>query len=394
MTIHRSTYGSPSLTLIGCCLGFAVLAAGCGGGGSGGRRGADNRPAFMPGQSKPPPGFPAQRDVPLDPALVSAARQALQDLLKSDLPSDRAHAIEGLRDTLPAEATGPVLAGLDDSNQIVRFAAAFAAGELKLVAARPKLQSMANDPDPKVRVAVRFALHVLGDSSRTADLEAYATDFGPEGKKVRGATAMVLGRLREPTAANVLRLLRVDPDDAVRQQAEESLFLLNDERAPKAIVGYISGSKFPDDQMFGLMVLAEARRPQYRNHAREQLSFDDPDARASGRLTGGYLEVALVAARALGAMGADDGYGVAMRGAKGGTPLHRALAAAAFGEIGRTDAQPYLAKLLEDATRQQDVKPSKDGGESDVRAAAATAILRIARHPKRYSPAGDLVSGG
>ena len=71
------------------------------------------------------------------------------------------------------------------------------------------------------------------------------------------------------------------------------------------------------------------------------------------------------AARAAGMLGSDEGYGVAMQGEKSADPRQRALAAMAYGAIGRSDAQPRLAKLLKDV-------------DPDVRLAAANAIMQIA----------------
>ena len=61
-----------------------------------------------------------------------------------------------------------------------------------------------------------------------------------------------------------------------------------------------------------------------------------------------------------------------------GDRTRRVLAAGAFGTIGRSDAQPYLATLLKDP-------------ESEVRAAAATAILLIAKDPKKFNNRGQIV---
>jgi HEAT repeat protein len=363
-----------SLQRVSCVLGFALVAAilfACGGGGSGKNLGA------APGPSKPPPSFPAPRDVPIDPALVATARAELDAMLKSDFPSIRAHAIEAYRDSLPAESEGPILNQMDVNNPIVRFAAAMAAGDLRLSAAKPKLLARLRDPDPVVRVAILYALHRLGDTSHSQALEDCALDFSARGTQVRGATAMVLGRLNEPTVGNILRKLAADSNAAVRQQAEEALFLHHDDRGRNAIISYTS-SKYPDDQMFGLLVLAGAKEPAYRNHARAELTNEE------------FPEVALVAARACGEMNADDGYGVAMKGAKSGDWRRQSLAAQAFGAIGRTDAQPYLAELLKvQAANPNDDKKVREAAE--VRAAAAAAILRLAKEPKRYTRSGDII---
>jgi HEAT repeat protein len=67
----------------------------------------------------------------------------------------------------------------------------------------------------------------------------------------------------------------------------------------------------------------------------------------------------------MGQLGSDDGYGVALKGAKSGQGRQRFLAALAFGAIGRTDAQGTLRNLLKDKDRR-------------VRVAAAAAVLEIA----------------
>jgi HEAT repeat protein len=83
-----------------------------------------------------------------------------------------------------------------------------------------------------------------------------------------------------------------------------------------------------------------------------------------GKLTAPWDEVNLAAARALGMIGSDDGYGVAQRGARSADPRQRAMAALAFGTIGRADAQEELSRLLGDP-------------EEPVRLAAALGILQI-----------------
>jgi HEAT repeat protein len=102
------------------------------------------------------------------------------------------------------------------------------------------------------------------------------------------------------------------------------------------------------------LALAEPRDTRVLGNVESQLANDD------------YPEVGLVAARAAGMLGSDDGYGVALKGAKSVDPRQRFLAAMAFGDIGRADAQPILAKLLEDT-------------DPDVRLASAEALLLIGK---------------
>ena len=111
------------LLLLLCAL--AMLATGCGAGG-GGRGGiAPPKP-----QEIPPPAPP--RDVPVDPALQASAKEVLIRSLGAQNPAQRAHAIEGLRETQGEAAAPQILPALADGSPMVRFAAALAAGELRL----------------------------------------------------------------------------------------------------------------------------------------------------------------------------------------------------------------------------------------------------------------------
>lgn len=297
--------------------------------------------------SATPPSYPEAQAVPLDAGLSAAARKELADGFSSSDYNLRVHAIEAARLADAHEHASDIIRCLSDPQPYVRFAAAIAAGELRLADAHEPLVAMAEDSSENVRVAVRFALHRLGDTHLSHELEKMARDINPI---VRGNTALVLGMLGEPSALKVLRLMRLDPNPAVRQQASEAMWRLHDESGLEDLIG-LSISKFPDDEMIGLMGLAEPRDTRVRQHIRNGLTAEWP-------------EVALVAARAMGMLGSDEGYGVAQRGAHSTDSRQRELAAFAYGAIGRTDAQPDLRKLLSDEN-------------ADVRIAAATAVLEL-----------------
>ena len=217
------------------------------------------------------------------------------------------------------------------------------------------LLAMAEDHSENVRVAVRFALHRLGDTHLSHDLERMAADTDP---RVRGNTAFVLGLLGEPSALRILRVLRTDSVPPVRQQASEAMWRLGDEVGLKDLVG-LTLSRFPDDQIVGFLGLAWPRNVNVRQHVRNGLSSEEANWADEK-----WPEVRLVAARAMGMLGSDEGYGIALLGAASSDPRQRVLAALAFGAIGRADAQEVLRKLLADA-------------DSGVRIAAATAILQL-----------------
>src|SRR4029079_1492114 len=130
--------------------------------------------------------------------------------------------------------------------------------------------------------------------------------------RVREDAAFVLGLLGEKSAINVLQHMTSDEDTDVRHAVADAMWRLGDERGLKVLV---SGtvSNFADDRMLCLIALAGPRDRRVDEHIR-------------GKLTDDWVEVALVAARAMGDLGFDDGYGVAMNSIKSSDPRQRLLA--------------------------------------------------------------------
>jgi HEAT repeat protein len=304
-------------------------------------------PATNPPPPRQVPSAPTAASTPLDPALRESARQVILSDVRSDDEYLRANAIEALSRVDPNDAQEPILKGLSDPAPSVRYTAAIAAGELKIKLAYTPLLAMVKDGSLQVQVAVRFALHMLGDTRLSHELEKYARDFD---SKVRASTVQVLGMMGEPSAANVLVPMLKDPAPSVRIQAAEALWRLSDEQGLEDLVAY-SISQYPDDQIIAVLGLAEPHDQRVIQHVR-------------GALTSDYIEVSLVAARAMGMLGSDEGWNVAVPKATADDPRQRGLAALALGAIGRPDLQPVLAPML------KDVNPS-------VQLAAATAILQL-----------------
>jgi HEAT repeat protein len=224
-----------------------------------------------------------------------------------------------------------------------------ATGELQITAAKPQLLEMVDDKSRNVQVAVRFALHRLGDTTYSHDLES--TSRSPE-RSVRANTAVVLGLLGEPSAINILKGMQRDSDSSVRIQAAEAMWRLGSKDGLDSLVA-ISLSRYPDDQMIAYMALAAPRDKRVIQHIRLGLVSQD-----------NYVEVTLVAARAMGLLGSDEGYGLAIKATSSVDPRQRSLAALALGAIARSDAQAALAQLLKDS-------------DPEVRLSAATAILQL-----------------
>lgn len=325
----------------------AVVAIGCAGNG-GGQQGP--KALKVPPRAPDAPAVPPVQHVQVDPQLQVSARQEIHQAFQANDAVLRANAIEAAQSALdPAAARQMILSGLGDSHDIVRFAAAMAAGKLRLREAYKPLLALVHDPDVRVRVGVRYALHRLGDTRFSHDLERTAQD---PSKYIRADTAMVLGLLNEPSALKILRQMQNDDEPIVRLQVAEAMWRLGDEQGLESLTA-ASISKFADDQMIATQALSGPRDRRVLEHLR-------------GKLISDWAEIGLVAARAMGELGSDEGYGVAVSGVRSADPRQKSLAALAFGAIGRADAQTYLAPLLRD--------PSPG-----VRLASATGILQLGR---------------
>jgi HEAT repeat protein len=316
---------SPSV----CLFAVAAMAGGCG-------------PKKFEARDIPapplPPLPPYEKPMALDPALRQAARDRIEAGLSDPNELTRTHSLEAVSEVARSDPDGPnyepaVLKLLHDDAEIVRFSAAMTAGRLKMQSAHQTLLGMLDDPSLKVQVAVRFALHMLGDKRHSHDLEHFAADPDPT---VRGATAEVLGSMNEPSAVRLLLPMRRDYDARVRQQAAEALWRLGNDQGRDDLVA-LTVSRYPDDEMIGLLGLAEPH-----DKSVSKTIFGD--------LTSESESVALVAARALGMLGWHVGLGVALKGADSADPHERFLAALALGAIGRPDEQPALATLLKDSS--------------------------------------------
>src|SRR5579862_2862058 len=138
---------------------FALsLACGCGG--------LNQKMGKPPGTPIDAPPPPPRVNVPLDPKLRASAERELTVEFRASDPLLRVHSLEAMRDANATAHQAEIVSALADQEPRVRFAAALACGEMRIAAARQRLLSIAEDPSENVRVAVRFALHKLGDTSR------------------------------------------------------------------------------------------------------------------------------------------------------------------------------------------------------------------------------------
>lgn len=304
-------------------------------------------PAVMPAARKPPEVAPARNEA-VDVELRNAAQKMLETLSTDNSAVIRANAIEGAQRNLPVAVARPmVVRGFSDPAAVVRFSACVAAGDLQLSDTQPVLEKLAYDEDPSVRLAARYGLHKLGNTTLTQEMLYGLRD---DRAGVRGNTVMLLGMLGEKSAIVPMKRIVTDKSPTVRLQLHEALWKLGERQSIEELVIF-SMSKFPDEQIVALIAMAGPRNQRVMEQLR-------------GWLVDEYPEVTLAAARGVGMLGSDEGYGVAMKYLASPEPRQRGMAALALGDIGRIDAQSRLKPLLAD--------PS-----AEVRLSAATAVLKL-----------------
>jgi len=320
------------------------------------------------------------------------ARTALFQLAQDKDPATRANAIEALSTTLGADAGEVYQQGLSDRSPLVRFASAMAIGDLKYAQAKPALKKMAQgcqdepvkaEPDKRVFCALIYALHELGDDSKTGELGPLLFDTEPE---VRSDAAMAMGKMGEPSAIAPLKsVLSNEQDEAAKIQFTESLALLGDSRSAEVIEAYTKGY-FLDLRLAAIPAMADTGSPRAlrvlkgltieREPARVRVSAAAELARM-GYPEPGMFEYCVEALRNPDAI-LKRSAKASRRSADSDTGSLRQLAALALGWFGDEKGLVHLHPLLASA-------------HGPVRVAAAMSILRLL---KKYEfSAGPAATG-
>lgn len=296
-------------------------------------------------------------------------------------PSVRIEAVEALESSGREEALPWIRSALLDEHPAVRFAASVAVGRSCDAMAEQRLRALVDDKDASVQVAALFALHRLGYEELTGRIPTYLLQH--EDVTVRRNAALVLGFLDEPGAIKILARAMRDGDEGVRKHALEAMARLGNQEARQELA-FMTNSGVGSDEVFAISALAETGDRIYLDAFRYKLT------------TAVHLETRLAAARALGRLGSDEGFDVAMKALKTSRPFRRdpddpgagqvlrarQLAAAALGAIGRSDALPACAALIGDPT------------DPRVQVSAARAVLEIAAAQRQDFPLSRIGSGG
>lgn len=323
-------------------------------------------PSILSGCAAPGagPAAPAPGGSRVDPQGQGRLEQRAVDLLiraaDSDIDVVRANAIEALVNVAPDRAADAIRAGIDSPSPLVRFAGCVAALDTREKSAARRLQARLTDTDERVRLAASAASFRLGNRNSARLLLKTLREHQDE--NLRSDAAFLLGRLEDKGAIQHLKLAaRREQSSKALAHIHAALAALGDRDGKDALVRSVVENN-PIARLVALQALSE-RGDEF---ARDALL-------ARLRQEGDYLQVRLLAARALGRIGNRDGYALAsaslaFRGEDENETMRvRSLAALALGAIGDTAALPALQRLAE--------------AEADARTqvAAAYAIVQISQ---------------
>ncbi|HUT29131.1 MAG TPA: HEAT repeat domain-containing protein [Sedimentisphaerales bacterium] len=301
--------------------------------------------------------------------LVPQARGILKAALEEQDPVSRVNAIEVVAATRQIRMMPAVEGMLRDNAVPVRFAACLAVGDVQYSLAEKQVAPLLNDMNQNVRIAAAYAMYRLGQTG-TYDIVLKAV-ASPD-QTLRANAAMLLGKAKDKTALKYLwwTLGREDSDFKVRFQAAESIAMLGDERIfPKLWATVLSA--YADDRIMGIRGMGALATAKAKEVLITKL---DDDA----------LDVRLAAAEQLGILGDNTGepevhdvFTKNLTAGLRGPELERTrtLAAMAIGRIASPRLTAMLPQLLKD--------PSPA-----VRIAAAKAVLLIAAKGHDYGKLG------
>jgi HEAT repeat protein len=271
---------------------------------------------------------------------------------RSDNAMLRANAMEAIQ-WRPDRALPLIQLGVEDRNPAVRFVALVTAGKLRAGVVRHSAEHMLKDPNDSVKAAAIYALHRIG---APVDPTPMAAMLASRDATVRGNAAMLLGRMGERSAIDMMMELSATPLPRassvrlaiVRLQVAEAVVNLGDESSLDAIRA-AAYSEFDEVRILSVMMLGRLRDRKMEPALRQLLTVTP-------------FELALAAAGAVAQMGSDQGLSVALGGAASQIPTQRAQAAFVLRYFGNVEAARALVRLLDDP-------------DPAVRLSAAAAIL-------------------
>ncbi len=312
------------------------------------------------GCEQPTPTAPSAVAPPqLTGSPLNQAQQVVLGALADSDPRLRANAIEVIATTGQVRLMSQTHSLFQDPVFPVRFHAAVATGDLQYALAKDQVTAMLDDQDENVKLAAAYALMRLGQPEYFRTLcEGITSDD----QTVRANAALLLGKSGRQEALRFLywTLQQRDSADKVLFQAAQSIATLHDERIyPKLWTRLISA--YHDDRVIGIEAMGALGTAQAKNALVTML--DDPvvEVRLAAAAQLGKLAEPIGEAEVLDALEKDLADETDPRSRE----RVRVLAALAIGEIATAPLIRHLPKLLADPSTR-------------VRLAAAKAVFQAA----------------
>jgi len=218
-------------------------------------------------------------------------------ILKNGLNSDnayiRTHAIEIAAETDSRQMITDISARLADSSAAVRFAAAAAMGDILAFGCQEQLLPLLNDTNESVQLAAAYALVKLNQDQYHETIRQGAKN--PD-QSVRANAVLLLGKLGNQDDLNLLYWVLHDENskENVRLQAVESIARLKDREMYRSKLWALLISKYADDRVIGIRGMGALGTDEAKNAILTMLQDD-------------VLEVRLAAAEQLGRLGDKHG---------------------------------------------------------------------------------------
>jgi HEAT repeat protein len=308
----------------------------------------------------------------------AAAIQVLKEAAFSEEPVVRMHALEAFQEVAPKEGLACIAANIENGYSGVSFAALMALGTMRNGDFIEQIRIRAEDADPNVVIAALFALHRLGDQSRTGEFSDYL--LSNRDARIRANAALALGRLGEPRMVKLLRIaLQQEKKISPKLQILEALAAYDYRHAVERLMAYAYDPR-PDVAAIALNFLANASCERAEDLFLYRLRSAD------------FPEIKLQAARGLGRLGRDEGMDLALAYLRFNSPDKSRASDSPEQQVNR--ARGLAALALEAIGSPQALGPLKEafdapGQAPDVRLAIARAAIKIIDQHGNRSPRGQ-----
>jgi len=298
----------------------------------------------------------------LPPVPVQELQAKAMTIVKTALsdPNDssmRNHAIEVAVETKQYQLIPEILQKLDDPFVAVRAPAAMAIGDMACQTCKDRVKKALEDQNEKVRIAAAYAMIRLGDASAYQKIRTAAISTDPT---VRANALLLLGKLQNRDDLELMYQAFRDTEttDQVRMQAVDSIARLKDVRIYRTKLWPLLISKYADDRVIGILGMGLLGTTEAKEAIQTMLQDD-------------ILEVRLFAAMELGKLGDQGGMNQLVTYFQTNPDLNQATMATgtgimAIGRLKTKNLTGYLAKAL-------------NSQSSYIRLAAAQSVLLMTK---------------